>query len=99
MCVLCVVCVCVCVCWGVVLVGTQVLRLMRAFMVMTGYSGSQNATDTLGRGRRGHSRTEGKSCCISSVPVSFLPLLCHRNTGSCFVGLRCGEFGTDLGNC
>ena len=52
--------------------GDTVLRLMRAFMVMTVYSGSQNATETLRRGRGVHSRTEEKGCCISSVPVLLL---------------------------
>ena len=63
-----------CVCWGVALVGTQVLRLMRAFMVMTGYSGSQNATDTLRReeaggdtaGLRARAAASHLSQCLSS---------------------------------
>ena len=85
------VCVCVCVWWGMVLVGTQVLRLMGAFMVMTIYSGSQNATDTLRRGRRGRSRTEGKGCCISSVPVLLFSVFPSPSLSQEYRQLSCME--------
>lgn len=94
-------CVCVCVCWGwVMVVGvTRVLRLMRArnlhdpdwtFRFTECYS-EKAGGDTVGP-RAAVSHLSQFSCY-----GSLLPLLCHVNIGSSLVGLRCREFGTDLG--